>query len=255
MVVALVALLAALNGPALARQATHRARKQAHKHKVHRTPAIDGARIKASSITSRQIRDGSLGPQDLRRGVLPDLSRYYTRQQSDAQFVNHVPGTPNVAPNAAALGGVAAGRYYTAAQSSAKFVNGSGHADAASLTEPSGTATRFDLIAVPQVGAFRIDCTGSAANLYFDPSAGAGEVDLVTSVVQDPGGVTSLRSDKVTGGELAFDPTSARERWQIQALRPGDGSVATITVSLTWHDPALAPAGCLALAEYHSAPA
>jgi hypothetical protein len=274
MIVALVALLAALNGPALARRALH------HRKPAHRARLLDGARIKPNSIASKQIRNGTLGRQDFGRGMLPDLSHYYTRAQSDAQFVNHVPGTLNVAPNAAALGGIAANRFLTTAQSDARYVKGvpgagdeapnaaalaghpasdfalgGGRAGAASLSEPSGAATKFDLLAVPQLGTFKIDCTGSDASLYFDRDPAAQEVDLLTSAVHDPGATTSMRSDKVTGGELALEPTSARARWQIQALRPGDGRVATVTVSLTWHDATLAPSGCLALGEYHVDPA
>jgi hypothetical protein len=109
MVVAIVALVAALDGPAIARETAHAARV-----------IISGKNIKKGTITGKQVKDHSLTRKDLASGV---FGNFFTKTQSDARYVNKVQGTVNEAPNAAALGGKDASQFLDKASSDARYVN------------------------------------------------------------------------------------------------------------------------------------
>lgn len=107
MVVALVALLVALEGSAIADGSARVAR------------LISGAKIKPSTITGKQIKNRTITKSDLNASVFGGL---YTTSQSDQRFVKNVPGTIDQAPNAAALGGKDASSFYDKADSDLRFV-------------------------------------------------------------------------------------------------------------------------------------
>ena len=117
MLVALVALLVALEGPALASGVAHVAR------------LINGSEIKANTVTTKQIKDHTVKTRDLNAGVFRGLA---TLSQSDLRFVNALPGSADEAPNSAALGGKDASAFYDRAESDGRFVaKQSGSADQA----------------------------------------------------------------------------------------------------------------------------
>jgi hypothetical protein len=97
MLVALVALVVALEGPAIANESAHVAR------------LISGSKIKRGTITGKQIRNHTIKAIDLHASVLGGL-------------VGKVPGTVNEAPNAAALGGKDASSFYDKTDSDLRFV-------------------------------------------------------------------------------------------------------------------------------------
>jgi hypothetical protein len=107
MVIALVALVVALEGSALADGSARVAR------------LISGTKIKSNTITSKQIKNRTITKSDLNASVLRGL---YTTSQSDQRFVKNVPGTIGQAPNAAALGGKDASAFYDKSDSDLRFV-------------------------------------------------------------------------------------------------------------------------------------
>jgi hypothetical protein len=108
MVVALAALVVALEGPAIAHQTAHIAR------------LINGAKIKPGTVTTKQIKNHTVKKIDLAPAVLGDV---FTMAQSDSRYVNKVQGTQDEAPNSAALGGKLANAFYDKNESDARFVN------------------------------------------------------------------------------------------------------------------------------------
>jgi hypothetical protein len=117
-VLAAIALVAALDGPAIARETAHLA-KEITGSKIARN-AITSSKIARNAVTSAKVKDGSLLAKDFKTGQIPagpqgprgatgtvDTSQFYSRSDSDARFL----GIAATATNATELAGVGAGGY------------------------------------------------------------------------------------------------------------------------------------------------
>ena len=272
MIVAFIALAIALQGSAIARV------------------LIGSANIKNNAITSAKIKNRTIKSKDIARGVIPDP---YSKTQSDARYVNKLPGTLNEAPNSAALGGTAADQFLTKGQSDSRYVNivpgtinaapnsaALGGIDAADYMQahdglsritrlaltPAATPPRTTLLALPNIGSFQVACdSGStAAELYLVKEAGASEVDLISERTYDPAGggtgdtTDTLATLALTGDEHQFASVTGATsvaRYVVQLSRNTTTKhwVATATISLTYNDDNVGPGKCFALGQFTEA--
>jgi len=123
MCVALLALVLALDGPALAKIVTPgKGPNTTTPHSgLDSKPLIHGRDIASNAITSPKIKDHSIGSVDIANGVISKPG--YSMAQSDDRYVRKVPGSPNQATDAAALGGKPAAAFLDKTDSDARYVN------------------------------------------------------------------------------------------------------------------------------------
>jgi hypothetical protein len=181
MLVALLACFIAAGGPAWAGHTLSGPKKK----------AINGKKIKKGTVTTKQIKDGTLLKQDFAAGVLPDLSVFFTKSQSDARYLPK----GGTAADSAKVGGVGA----------SAFTQGGG-LDLSAHKQVPRDAPKTDILTIPGVGTYAAaTCPSSgeqigAAGLSNDSGTTMREHSFYPS-----GTGTYVDDDDVTSGELAAD--------------------------------------------------
>src|SRR4051812_27197438 len=188
---------------------------------AHVAKLIDGSKIKPSTITSKQVKDGSLLGKDFKAGELPagakgdpgpkgdpgapgakgdtgatgtvDTSNFYTKAQSDGNYL----GKTAAAANALTLGG----------SSPSTFTRGQSTAVGGNLENfSSGTSDTF--LAIDGLGELSVDCAPAGAGVS------------VTYVVHPPAGVMASQNlDAIVTGAIT-NPSTA----QVTSTGLGAGS-------------------------------
>jgi hypothetical protein len=223
MVVALVALVAALAGNAIADGAG----------------AVVAA-LKPNSVTSKQVRNGSLTLADFKRGERAKLRGArgsagargpagpagtpdgYTRAQADAAFL--------------ARGGTAANADRLDGLDSADFIRGSG-AQSGNVAEPRPEDGEVDLLAVPGFGTIRVGCNAlNVPGNYSIRFANESGTDLRYAFkVQKPGsggaGFDVLRTPSGATSTIEASGTSSGE-YVLGFARTVNGTTRTALVDI-----------------------
>ena len=207
MLVALLALfLAAGGGQAVASGVAHVAK------------LIDGSKIKPSTITSKQVKDGSLLGKDFKAGELPagakgdagpkgdpgapgakgdtgatgtvDTSNFYTKAQSDGNYL----GKTAAAANALTLGG----------SSPSTFTRGQSTAVGGNMENFTSGANDNSFLAIDGVGELSVACgpmgTGVTVGYVVHPPAGVMATQNVDAIVTGANATTQANSSGLGAG-------------------------------------------------------
>jgi hypothetical protein len=198
MVVALVALFVALGGPAEAKKRL-----------------MDGGLVQKSTITGRQIKNGSVGKADLTKGAVRSLTATPANSVGSAQIVDGqvlAPdlGAGSVGPNQLAAGAV------TASKLAADSVGGGSVANGSLQTVDIGSFT----------GSVTIDFD------RFNPSANRCQVAETPAV--EAGGQPNIADDVV-----AVSPPAGWSDFLVVTGKPAPGNV--IRIVACWSAPTGAP--------------
>src|SRR3954447_25771688 len=185
MLVALLALfLAAGGGQAVASGVAHVAK------------LIDGSKIKPSTITSKQVKDGSLLGKDFKAGELPAGAKGDAGPKGD-------PGAPGAKGDTGATGTVDTSNFYTKAQSDGNYLGKTAKAADTNTFDGSDSSTFTRGISTAVGGNMENFTMGTNDNAFLAID-GLGQLSVdcgpmgtgvsVTYVVQPPTGVMASQN-------------------------------------------------------------